>query len=179
MLSLIILLILIGSFFIGLRRGFILQAIHLVSFFAALIVAFIFYDDLAEHLVMLIPYPDFLDPADGEGMLLSSFYFEDVYYNGISFALLFFLTKIVLQIIGSMLDFVSTLPVLRTVNWFLGGVLGFIETYLILFVVFIVALLLPVDFIQSVISDSLVARLMVENTPFLSDWLYSLWVDER
>ncbi|GAK09729.1 MULTISPECIES: CvpA family protein [Geomicrobium] len=174
MLSLLLLLLLITNFFIGLRRGFILQLFHLVSFFGSLIVAYLFYQDIAEYLRLWLPYPQFLDNPDN--MLISAFNFEAVYYNGISFALLFFATRILLHILASMLDFVSHLPILRSINRLLGAVLGFIEAYLLIFVLLIVAALLPVDAIQEAIANSSIARLMIEQTPFLSDWLKTLWI---
>ncbi|WP_018921674.1 CvpA family protein [Salsuginibacillus kocurii] len=175
LLSLLILLILLGSFFIGLRRGFILQLVHLVSLFIALFVAFLFYDDVAEFLRLWLPYPQFSDQTDF--MFLANFDMESVYYAGISFAVLFLATKIILQIIGSMLDFLAQLPILHTVNRLLGGILGFIETYLLLFILLIVTALIPVPFAQEMIADSTVARVMIEHTPILSEWLQELWQD--
>ncbi|WP_100399831.1 CvpA family protein [Bacillus sp. FJAT-44742] len=175
MLSLLIILFLFMSFLIGLRRGFVLQLVHLVSIFISFFVAYIFYRDVAEFLRLWLPYPHFSTDNGTVAMLISSFDFESVYYAGISFVLLFFITKILLQIIGSMLDFVSHIPILRTFNRWLGGVLGLLETYLIIFILLIAAALLPVDFIQESIANSSMARLMVENTPILSDWLQNLW----
>ncbi|WP_158736634.1 CvpA family protein [Alteribacillus sp. YIM 98480] len=176
MLSLLLALILIGSFFVGLRRGFVLQLIHLISFFAALFIAFYFYRDLAEYLRLWLPYPRMSNDGDGIiHMMVESFDMETVYYAGISFFLLFIAAKILLQIVGSMLDFVTHLPVLRTINRWLGGLLGFIETYLILFILLITAALMPIEAIQNAISDSWIANLMINHTPFLSDWLKELW----
>ncbi|RSL32994.1 CvpA family protein [Salibacterium salarium] len=176
MLSLLLLLILLVSFFVGLRRGFILQLIHLVSFFIALFIAFYFYQDLAEYLRLWLPYPEISSNGDGVmNMVVSSFDLESVYYAGISFFLLFFIAKILLQIVGSMLDFVSRLPVLRTLNRWLGGVLGLIETYLILFILLITAALMPIEMLQNAINDSWVANVMINHTPILSDWLKDLW----
>ncbi|MFB4159773.1 CvpA family protein [Geomicrobium sp. JSM 1781026] len=174
MLSVLILLILVTNFFIGLRRGFILQLFHLVSFFGSLIVAYLFYSDVAEYLRLWVPYPQFLD--DPSNMFISAFNFEAVYYNGIAFAILFFATRILLHILASMLDFVSHLPVLRSVNRLLGGALGFVEAYLIVFVLLIVAALLPVDAVQQTIGNSSIARLIIDHTPFLSGWLQELWI---
>ncbi|SDI59490.1 CvpA family protein [Natribacillus halophilus] len=173
MLSLFILLIFFAKFFIGLRRGLVRQFFHLVSFFGSLIVAFLFFSPLADYLRLWLPYPQFLDGNDG--MLISAFSFESVYYNGIAFAILFFATRILLRVIASMLDFVSYVPFIRSVNRLLGGVLGFIEAYLVVFVLLIVAALIPVEAVQDTIAHSMIARLMIENTPFLSQWLPELW----
>ncbi|RSL32213.1 CvpA family protein [Salibacterium salarium] len=178
MLSLLLLLILLVSFFVGLRRGFILQLIHLVSFFVALFIAFYFYQDLSEYLRLWLPYPEISSDGDGVvSMAVASFDLESVYYSGISFFLLFFVAKILLQIIGSMLDFVTKLPVLKTLNRWLGGVLGLVETYLILFILLITAALMPIEMLQNAIADSWVANAIINHTPILSDWLKDLWSD--
>ncbi|MFZ4450614.1 CvpA family protein [Salibacterium aidingense] len=179
MLSLLIVLILIISFFIGLRRGFILQLIHLVSFFIALYIAFTFYQELAQYLRLWLPYPEISNDGDNVvEMMVASFDLEAVYYNGISFFLLFFAAKILLQIVGSMLDFVSRLPVLRMVNRWLGGVLGLVETYLILFVLLITAALMPIEALQQAIDQSMAAKMIINDTPFLSSWLKDLWLED-
>ncbi|WP_096202745.1 CvpA family protein [Bacillus sp. FJAT-45350] len=178
MLSLLILILLISSYFIGLRRGLILQLVHLVGFIAALIVAYVFYKDLAFYIRLWIPYPQ-LSPDSPVTMLIEALNFETVYYSGIAFAILFIATKIFMQIIGSMLDFLARLPILRTFNRWTGGVLGFLEVYLIIFVLLNVAALIPIEFIQSMLNRSLLAQLIINHTPFLSDWLKDLWIQNK
>ncbi|WP_368503599.1 CvpA family protein [Alkalihalophilus sp. As8PL] len=175
MLSLLLLLLLFMSFFIGRRRGFILQLIHLVGFIVALYVAYKYYQDVAAYIQLWIPYPQFSSDST-VGMIINSFNGESVYYSGIAFALLFFGTKILLHIVGSMLDFVAHLPILRSINRLLGGILCFIETYLILFILLYVGALLPVELIQDQLQRSIVAQTMMNYTPFLSDWIRDLWV---
>lgn len=175
MLSLVIMLLLIFGFFIGRRRGFILQLIHLVSFFVAIFVAWSYYEQLASTIRLYIPYPDF--SADGAfGMIINSFDAESVYYSAIAFAILFFGTKIILHIIGSMLDFVSHLPILNTINKLFGGILGLVENYLLVFVLLYVATVIPISGVQSALQSSIIAEFMIYNTPYLSDWLNELWV---
>jgi uncharacterized membrane protein required for colicin V production len=107
--------------------------------------------------------------------ILSSISLEDVYYRAIAFALLFFATKILLQIVGNMLSFIAQLPLLRTVNRWLGGVLGFVEVYLILFLLLYVASLVPSGSIHSAFQDSFIGQSMVNNTPVFSDTIKDLW----
>ncbi|UTW68904.1 hypothetical protein KHA80_16630 [Anaerobacillus sp. HL2] len=72
-----------------------------------------YYGDLAVQIRLWIPYPQFStnNPAL---MLIEEFNFEHVYYSGIAFAILF-ATKILLQIIGSMFDFLAHLPILNII----------------------------------------------------------------
>ena len=67
---------------------------------------------------------------------------EDAYYRAIAFVVIFFAVKIILQIIGSMLDFIAQIPVLKQLNVWAGGLLGFLEVYLIIFIVLFIGALI-------------------------------------
>jgi uncharacterized membrane protein required for colicin V production len=177
MVDFILIGVLVVGFLIGLRRGMILQLVHLTGFIAAFIVAYLYFDDLAPKLRLWVPYPT----VSGESTLaifMNAEFLEDAYYRAIAFAILFFGTKILLQILGSMLDFLADLPVLRTINGWLGGVLGFVEVYLVIFLFLYIAALVPIDTIQSAMSDSFIAKAMVEHTPVFSEKIKSIWIAE-
>lgn len=176
MLDLAIFIILVFGFLVGLKRGFILQLIHLTGFIIAFIVAHMYYDKLAPKLTLWIPYPNFSADATFQ-LLLDNGHLETAYYNAISFVAIFLATKIALQIIGNMLDFVTNLPILRTLNVWAGGFLGFIEVYLILFIILYITALLPLGNIQSVLGDSALAKMIVEHTPYFSSQIKELWID--
>jgi uncharacterized membrane protein required for colicin V production len=176
MVNLILIVLLILGAFIGLKRGFIMQVLHLTSFIIAFIIAVLFYDNIAPKLTMWIPYPEFTE--DGFGALFGALPLEDAYYNGIAFVFLFFVAKITLQILANMLDFVAELPILHSVNGLLGAILGFIETYFILFIILYFMALLPIDMFQGYINDSSIAQFMIEHTPLLSSQIKDLWFDQ-
>jgi uncharacterized membrane protein required for colicin V production len=176
MLDLILLVTLVAGFFIGLRRGLILQVVHLTGFIISFIVAYFNYEKLAAKLDLVVPYPQF--STSGQiSMLLESFSLEKVYYNGIAFAGLFFGTKIALHILASMLDFLADLPLLNQINRSLGGVLGFIEIYLIVFFILYVGALLPIEAVQDHLTGSAIAGFIVEHTPIFSEQVKELWVE--
>lgn len=174
MLTLIILLVLIGGFFIGLRRGLVYQIVHLTGFIVALIVAYLYFDDIAPRLRLWIPYPGHADSH--LAFFSNALSLEDVYYRAIAFAILFFGTKILWHILGSMLDFLADLPLLRIVNRWLGGAFGFIEVYLIIFLFLYFAAVIPVDAIQHAVSNSVLAQAMVQHTPVFSEKIKELWI---
>ncbi len=177
MLSLLLFILLITSFFIGFRRGFVLQLIHLTGFIIAFIVAYLYYGDLANRIRLWIPYPQL--PEDNPAiMLIEAFNFEHVYYSGIAFAILFFATKIAMQIIGSMFDFLARLPILNFFNGWLGGILCFLETLFILVVILHIIALLPLEVVQTMLKDSTLAKLILDYTPILSNYLKELWIDK-
>src|SRR5690554_1679057 len=115
MLSFLLFMSLVIFFFVGFRRGLILQLVHLVGFFVVFIVANIYFRDLAHYIRLWIPFPE-LSTESTVTLLVDAFQFEDVYYKGIAFAILFFGSKIVLHIVGSLFDFLANLPILNMVN---------------------------------------------------------------
>ncbi|MCL6586283.1 MAG: CvpA family protein [Anoxybacillus sp.] len=175
MVDVALLFILFTGFMIGLKRGFILQFIHMTGFIVAFIVAYMNYEKLVPTLKLWIPYPTFGDPETIK-MLFESAHLDEAYYRAMAFAILFFATKIVMQIIGSMLDFVAQLPLLRSMNRWAGGALGFVEVYLLLFLILYVGALIPVEAVQTKLQHSFMASFIVKHTPFFSDMLKQMWI---
>ncbi|WP_071460324.1 CvpA family protein [Bacillus massilinigeriensis] len=176
MLDIILLILLLAGFLIGLKRGFVLQSIHMTGFILAFIVATLYCVKLGEKLTLWIPYPN-ADSYPAAGLVLGSEAVEQGFYRAIAFAIIFFGIKIVLQIIGSMLDFVAHLPVVKTVNIWAGGILGFAEVYVIAFILLYISALLPLEAIQVPLQDSFLAEGMVKHTPLLSSQLKELWLE--
>lgn len=158
----------------GLKRGFILQLLHLIGFIVAFIVAVVYYRPLAEKVSLFIPYPE-LKGDSGWISFLDALPLEQGFYNAIAFAIIFFGVKIILQIIATMLDFVAALPILSMINRLLGAILGFVEVYLIVFVLLFITALTPLDFVQDWINHSSIAQFMIEHTPILSKKIVDLW----
>ncbi|BDG37036.1 CvpA family protein [Parageobacillus sp. VR-IP] len=175
MVDLLLLFILLMGFMIGLKRGFILQFIHMTGFIIAFVVAYLYYEKLVPPLRLWIPYPTFGDPETVK-LLFESTHLDDAYYRAIAFAILFFATKIVMQIIGSMLDFVAQLPLLRSINRWAGGALGFVEVYLIVFLILYIGALVPIQSWQAKLQGSFLATAIVKHTPFLSEMLKQMWM---
>ncbi|WP_433743529.1 CvpA family protein [Falsibacillus pallidus] len=176
MLDIAILVIFIMGFFVGLRRGFILQLIHMIGFAAAFIAAYFYYDELAPKLRLWIPYPS-LDNSSTLKMIFDGGGMDEAYYRAIAFVIIFFAVKIVLHIIGSMLDFVTNIPVIKQLNVWAGGILGFIEVYLIIFILLYIGALLPIAAIQEALDKSIIAEAMIKNTPVFSERLQEWWIN--
>lgn len=152
-----------------------MQVFHLTGFILSFIIAILFYKSLASILTMWIPYPEF--QSEGLGAIFGALPLETAFYNGISFVIIFFASKIILQIIANMLDFVAELPILHSFNGLLGAILGFIETYFILFILLYFLALVPMDMIQDPINNSSIAKFIIENTPLFSNQIKDLWFE--
>jgi len=175
MLDIAIILLLIIGFFVGLKRGLILQLLHLTGFIIAYIVANLYYDEFAPKLVLWIPYPNLGDNATLK-LLTGSGNMEHAFYRALAFVIIFFAVKILLQIIGSMLDFIAHLPILKQLNILGGGLLGFCEVYLIIFILLYIAALVPIKILQDPMDHSVLAAVMVKHTPLLSQQIKSMWI---
>lgn len=176
MLSIFLIIMLIISFMIGYRRGFILQAVHIVGLIVSFLVAWLYYENLANIIRLWIPFPQL--PEESPWPLLNeAFGGENVYYNGIAFVIIFIVVKIITQIIGSMFDFIGNLPVLNFLNNWLGAVLGFIEGLIITAILLHLAALIQVDFIQQLLQTSTVAEWIFHYTPIVSNELRELWTE--
>ncbi|MCP8617061.1 CvpA family protein [Salirhabdus salicampi] len=176
MVNLILLFLLAFGLFTGIKRGFIMQVMHLAGFIIAFVFAIMYYDDLAPKLEMWIPYPEISNETMW-AIFLNSLPLESAYYNGIAFVILFFASKVLLQLVANMLDFIAELPILHSINTILGAILGFLEAYLILFVLLYFLALVPVGAVQDLISSSGIAQMIIEHTPFLSGHLEKLWFE--
>jgi uncharacterized membrane protein required for colicin V production len=174
MLDLLILAIFIISIIIGAKRGLIVQLIHIGSFLVALVVAIIYYKPLADKFVLWIPYPGFTDGSTIT-LVLDSLDVDRTFYRVFAFALIFFAVKIALQIVGSMFDFLTYLPILSSLNYLLGAVLCFIEAYLILFIGLYVLALLPLESIQKIVDGSFITGLMLEHSPIITSMFQNWW----
>jgi uncharacterized membrane protein required for colicin V production len=176
MLDLAILVIFLIGFFVGLKRGLILQFIHLTGFIIAFIIAATYYDRLAPKLTLWVPYPN-LGTETALHTIFNGDSFETAYYRAIAFSVIFFLVKIFLQIIGTMLDFIAHIPVIKQLNVWAGGILGLVEVYLLIFIVLYIVALLPIEFIQAPIKDSTIAQSIIKNTPIFSKQIKEMWFD--
>ncbi|WP_028400916.1 CvpA family protein [Ectobacillus panaciterrae] len=175
MIDLIIIALLLMGFIIGLKRGLILQAVRLVSFIAAYFVAYLYCDKLAPSLKSIIPYP-LHATAQQAPAWLNTGSVEDVFYRAIAFVILFFITKIAFSLLGHLLNMFAQIPVLKQVNAVGGAFLGFVETYIVLFVLILIGTLLPVQQVQTSIGQSVLCKVIVDDTPVLSDKVKELWV---
>ncbi|UTT42127.1 CvpA family protein [Exiguobacterium aurantiacum] len=156
----------------GFRRGAILQLGHWVALIISFLVANAYYRDLAEAFKLWIPYPSQLDGSLPEGVIdLNALTgLEMTFYNVFWFVVLFVITKLVLHLILSMLDFLTDLPILRQLKGIIGAVLGFFEAYVITFFILWVIAFVPMASVQSAVDNSSLATYIIQDTPYLSEW---------
>ena len=95
---------------------------------------------------------------------------EMTFYNVFWFVVLFVITKLVLHLILSMLDFLTDLPILRQLKGIIGAVLGLLESYVITFFILWVIAFVPMAGVQNAVDNSSLATFIIQDTPYLSEW---------
>lgn len=178
MLSLFLIIWLVISFFVGYRRGFMLQAVHIAGLVLAFVAAWLYYEQAAGILQLWIPFPQLPDESSWQ-LLNEAFGREMVYYNGIAFVVIFIVVKIITQIIGSMFDFIANLPVLHFFNNWLGAVLGLAEGLIIMAILLHFAALIQFDLVQESLQTSTIAQWIYYYTPIVSGEIRDLWIEGR
>lgn len=174
MLDLLIIFLLFGGLVTGFRRGLIVQIIHMTGFIIALVVAYSYYKQLAEKFVLWIPYPG-VTAGSKLSVTVEHLDLDGTFYQLLAFVLIFLVVKFGLQLIASMFDFLKYLPVLGFLARITGALFGFIEFYILMFLVLYLLAMLPIEFIQERINDSLLAKSMFEHTPLLSETVKKWW----
>ncbi|HLQ83548.1 MAG TPA: CvpA family protein [Pseudogracilibacillus sp.] len=158
--DIIILIMLLYGLLSGLMRGGVLQLFSLIGFIIALIVARLFSPDLADIMRSIIS-------TDNDTWSLL--------YNVISFMLIFILVQLIIKKLANLLNIVTKLPVIGFFNRILGAILGFVQMYLVAFVVVIILFLSPMEDIKELIEESQVAMYMINSTPVISEYFKNMW----
>lgn len=172
--DLCILALLLVGLMIGYRRGFILQVVHLVSFIIAFTIAFQFFGELTPYLQSYIPSP-FDRQHSSSSLLTTVFDMEGMFYAALSFAILFFGTRIVLHLVGHLLSLIASLPGLNLANRWLGGALGLLEAFLVIFIFIHILLYMPWEQGREWIEESKIATVMMDHSLYWSDQIQEVW----
>lgn len=177
MFGLILLLILIISFYVGGRRGAPLQIVYTIGFVFSMILANVFYKDLAEKLELYIPYPSVTE--DSRMVFFdqtTALDLDKAYYAAIAFLVVFFICWLITKFIGIFFNNLRFRRLLPANDWLLSGVLNVLLAYTVIFLILYVLSMVPLATIQNVFRKSVTARTMVEHSPFLSWFFEKLWV---
>lgn len=178
MLDWIILGLLFGSLILGFKRGLVWQIINLAGFFAAYFVAYRYFGDVAPLLSNWLPFPDFSENVY-LSMLTDSMPLQKMFYSAIAFGLLFFGTKLLLNVAGHFFHGFASLPVLSFFNRWLGAALCLVEVLLLVIILVNIAALLPTDMVRQSLDQSRISQYILKQSPVLTEQLQELWKEYR
>lgn len=174
MIDLLILIAIVAGAIIGIRRGLVLQSIHLVGVIVSLIVAWIFYKPLADRFEMLIPYPgitantNLIIPTDDIDV-------DRTFYRLFAYVLIFIVAKVLLQVVASAFQKYAYVEVFPQWNRIVGALLGIVEVYIVLYMLLSLLAMLPLEMVTSRLDGSLFASFVVNYSPILSMIFKNIW----
>lgn len=177
MLSLLIILFLVYGFYIGARRGLVMQAFYTVGYAIFFAIAWLSFRTLGPKFEMLVPYPsanlgsEFAFFSTKVGMEL-----DNAFYRAFAFIFICLIGWLIVRFVGLYFKRLTYFPMYSDVNLLSGGILGFVVSYVAIFMVLLICAMIPVDGIQGALSHSFLASAMIQSTPILTHTLTTLWV---
>ncbi len=172
-LDIIIIVVLVIFMIKGYQSGLIKQTINLFGYIIAIFIAYKFYSDLAPYLEELIPLPSF--ETSSFYMFSQFFKLQDMFYNAISFIVIFIGVKILLYFALVVLDQIAKLPGLAMINRFSGALIGLVESVIIVILLVNFISIMPWGNLQSYLEGSYIANGILDLTPTITEKIYSLW----
>ncbi|OLF70488.1 CvpA family protein [Loigolactobacillus backii] len=153
MLLTIIIVVLLGlAIYRGLHRGLIVELLYSLGYIAVFIFARMTYQTVGVALANLT------------GTTTTNFGLA----NSIAFLLLTAIGWMLIHFIARLSRYITFLPVIHQANGLAGGIVGFVITYLMVFVVLCIGALLPVQSFQNQLQESTVAQTILTKTPVLT-----------
>ena len=177
MISIFLLLVLAWGYYIGYRRGLLLQIYYLVAAIFSAFLAGQFYKSLGEQFNLLVPYAN---PQEGQGTFFfpsdQLFQLDKVFYAGIAYLLLFAIFYSICRFIGL---FLHLIPAKRLGGkWFRvgAGLLSLLVTLFVLQMALTILATVPMAAIQNPLEKSIVAKYIIQSIPVTTNFIKQLWV---
>ena len=177
MISILLLLVLAWGFYIGYRRGLVLQVYYFLVTVISTFVASQFYKSLGNQLHLLVPYAN---PQEGQGTFFfpsgQLFQLDKVFYAGIAYLLVFGICYTIGRFIGLFLHLIPTKKL--DVKWFRvsAGALSLLVTLFVLQMALTILATVPLAVIQNSLEKSIVAKHIIQSVPFTTNLIKQLWV---
>ena len=177
MISFLLLLVLAWGFYIGYRRGLLLQVYYLISAMASAFMAGQFYKGLGEQFHLLLPYAN---PQEGQGTFFfpsdQLFQLDKVFYAGIGFLLAFTVFYCISRLLGLFVNLVPT-KILDGKYYRIGaGILSVGVTLFVIQMMLTILATVPLQIVQNSLENSFVARHIIQSIPFTTSFIKQLWV---
>lgn len=165
-LTIIIILILIGSFLRGRRRGLLRMVLNLISYVIAIGVARFGAVSFGNKLADWFPT---VDTASTSGTIVSEHSGNQFLYNGLAFIILFVVVLLICHWIVRKLNLITKVPVIHQLNGAFGGLISLVISYVTIFLLLTVFQVWPSDWWQAQLTASNLATWIIDNTPGLSN----------
>ncbi|MGK8443827.1 CvpA family protein [Staphylococcus epidermidis] len=172
LIDIVVLIIICYFIVIGFRRGIWLSLLHFASSIVSLFIASQYYQSIAQRLVVFVPFPKtvafdmvYTIPYDH-----LQYRFEKV----IAFIIIFGMCKLILYLVVVTFDNIITYKKIHLVSRISSVVLSIIAVFIYLQIGLYLLSLYPHSFIQYQLSQSLLSRVVIEQIPYLSQFILNL-----
>lgn len=177
MISILLLIVLAWSFYIGYNRGLVLQVYYTFSSILALIIATAQYKSLAKLYYLWVPFAT--ATKDSSNFFFANKYLfnlDKIFYAGLAFLTIYILVYTILRFIGIFVHFLNFAdPGTQRTN-IISGVLGVVVALISLQLLLTVVATIPLATVQNLLHRSWVARMIIQYTPILSSVVKQLWI---
>ena len=150
MISLLLLLVLVWGFYIGYRRGLLLQLYYLISAMASAFMAGQFYKGLGEQFHLLLPYAN---PQEGQGTFFfpsaQLFQLDKVFYAGIGYLLVFGIVYSIGRLLGLLLHLIPSKKLGGKLFQVSAGILSMLVTLFVLQMILTILATIPMAALQN------------------------------
>ena len=165
--DIILVAVLVLGVIAGLKRGLIKSLVSLIGLVSIVIISYTLRAPLANLLIDHLPFLPF------GGSVIGVVALSILIYNALAFVVIFVVLYCLLSIIIKVSGFIDTLLKL-TVIWIIpskigGAILGFLETWVYLFLVLFVMAQFSVT--NTLIHESRVSKIILNNTPIVGTYL--------
>ncbi len=139
----LIIITLVLSFILGLKRGFVRTLYSMLSLVLATVIVYFLYDYFLKYFA-----------TSNAGKLISDYItsnyngiFSDkisaLAVSGVALFVLYFVVKLLLKFIIGMLEILAKLPLINTLNKFLGGAIGVVIGAILVVIITNIAFVIP------------------------------------
>lgn len=165
-LTTLIILVLIGCFINGHRRGLLTMILYVGTYVVSWLVARWGSGMVGTGLGHLLP--DVSRNAVYSNAILRTVNNNDFFYHGVAFLVIFTLVTWLGHWIIGRLRWLKRLPIIGTFDRLMGGLLSLVVGYIIIYVALMVLQLWPVSWWQLQVANSGLAQFMISQTPGLA-----------
>ncbi|MEB3101089.1 CvpA family protein [Ferviditalea candida] len=166
--------LLVGGFLMGYVRGFVSQLLSIFGTVIAFIAAFRFYGGLSPWIAQHLPISS-LGSFKQYAPFAENMQLDKYFYNALAFALIFFGSKIVLSIVGGVLNVIAKIPGIHFVNKWSGAVLAFVEVLAMIVIAVNLLAVTPVEKLKAALEQSVIVTYILHYAPYISPLLQDLW----
>lgn len=167
-----------GALFLGYHRGLVAQLVSVVGLIVAFLAASWLYDDFSPMIAGLLPL-NRLQSYDKFAFLAEGLNWSVYFYNAAAFAVIFFVVKLTMSVVGRLLHLIASVPGLNMLNKWSGAGLALLEALVLFAVAVHVMIVIPSDKLQQTLERSVAADLTIRYTPELTGKLMELWDKQR